>query len=173
VPPGLLVRGAGEQDVAGEAGNGIHCRVTSGRPCLLREHRDHRELHGRGALHVDGAAAPDVAVRDVGVERGVRPAFRWSGDHIEVGQQQERVATGAIAAQPGGHRAAARERLDDLRPKAGILEHAGDEAGGAQLAVASGRVGRVDRRNADQLAQDVDEVDVRRVPARLVDGGRG
>ena len=58
-------------------------------------------------LHVDGAAAVDVAVGDVGRERVVRPALGRGRDDVEVRQQEERLAAGAVAAQPGVDGAAA------------------------------------------------------------------
>jgi hypothetical protein len=90
-------------------------------------------------LHVDRAAAPDVAVGDVAAERVVGPLLRRRRDHVEVREQQQRLAAGAVAAQPGGDRAATGDREVDLGGDAGVLERVGDPPRGAELAV--GRVG--------------------------------
>ena len=75
------------------------------------EEPDDAELHRDHALHVDGAAAVDVAVDEIGRERVVGPAVRRRRDDVEMRQEQERLATGPIATQPGMDRSASRERL--------------------------------------------------------------
>ena len=57
----------------------------------------------------------DVAVGDVGGERVVGPALGRGGHDIEVREQQERVAAGAVAAQADVDGATAGDGLDDLR----------------------------------------------------------
>ena len=112
---GLLVGRAREQDVAAQAGDRVARRIEAGRAGLGDEPLDDAELHRDHVLHVDRAAAVDVAVGDVGRERVVGPALRRRRDDVEVRQQEERLAAGPVAAQPGVDRAAARHRLDDLR----------------------------------------------------------
>ena len=83
------------------------------RPAREQEHDQRLERHH--LLHVHRAATPDVAVGDVCGERVVRPAVGDARrDDVEVAQQQERVAAGAVATEPDGHVAAARRRFDDL-----------------------------------------------------------
>src|SRR5262245_16233473 len=55
------------------------------------------------------------------------------------------------------HRPSAWNRLNDLRAQPDILEDRGDVAGRSELAV-TGRRRRVDRRDADQVAQRFDEL---------------
>ena len=45
---------------------------------------------------------------------------------VEVAQEEQRLAAGAVAAQPGDDRAAARDELEDLGPETGVGERAGD-----------------------------------------------
>ncbi len=71
---GLLVGGAGEQDVASETGDRVAGRVETGRPRLRGEQPHDPELHGDHRLHVDGAAPVDVAVDELRRERVVAPA---------------------------------------------------------------------------------------------------
>ena len=140
-------------------------------PRLGGEQPDDPELHRDHRLHVDRAAAVDVAVGDVGRERIVAPALGRGRDDVEVRQQQERVAAGAVAAQPGVDGAASGDRLDDLGLEAGRGQDRGDPARRDELAV--GRVGRrrVDRRDPDEVAQGLDELVDGPGPARL-DGPR-
>ena len=74
-------------------------------------------------LHVDRAAAVDVAVGEVGRERVVGPALGRRRDDVEVREQQQRVAAGPVAAQADVDRAATGHGLDDLgreaRPRRG------------------------------------------------------
>ena len=72
---GLLVGGAGEQDVAAEAGDGVARGIEAGGPRpRAPAGRTTSVSSATICLHVHRAAAPDVAVGDVGGERVVRPA---------------------------------------------------------------------------------------------------
>src|SRR5262245_1638879 len=55
------------------------------------------------------------------------------------------------------HRPSAWNRLNDLRAQPDVLENRGDVAGRSKLAV-TGRRRRVDRRDADQVAERFDEL---------------
>ena len=138
---GLLVGGAREQDVAAQAGDRVAGRVQAGRARLGREPLDDAELQRDHALHVDRAAAVDVAVGEVGRERVVGPALGRRRHDVEVRQQQQRLAARPVAAQPDVDRAATGHGLDDLGPQARPRAGAGDVARRAQLAVGRGRVG--------------------------------
>ena len=116
---GLLVGRAREQDVAAQAGDRVASRVEAGRARLGRQQPDDAELHRDHRLHVDRAAAVDVAVGQVGRERVVAPALGRRGHDIEMGQQEQRLAARPVAAQAGVHGAATRLRLDDLGREAG------------------------------------------------------
>ena len=116
----LLVGGAGEQDVAAQARDRVAGGVEAGRARLAGEQPNHRQLHRDHRLHVDRAAPVDVAVGDVGRERIVAPAIGRGRDDVEVRQQEERLAAGAVAAEPGEHAASAGYGFDDIgsRPSA-------------------------------------------------------
>ncbi len=86
----LLVRGAREDDVAAQPGDGIERWVEAGRDRLPGQSEHDLQLHGRHALHVHGAASVDVAVGDLAAERIARPALRICGHHVQVGQQEQR-----------------------------------------------------------------------------------
>ena len=107
----------------------------------------------------------DVAAGDVGGERIVRPALRRRRDDVEVREQQDRLATGPVAAQPDVDRAATGHGLDDLGLQPFGRQLVGDVPRDDELLVRAGRVGRIDRGDADEVAQRRDE--------RLVGGGPG
>ena len=90
---GLLVGRAREEDVAPEAGDRVRCRIATGSTGLRDEPCEHAHLERDHALHVDGAAAVDIAVGDVRCERIVAPALGRAD--VEVGQEQQRIAAGA------------------------------------------------------------------------------
>ena len=163
---GFLVGGGREQDVARQAGDRIRCRVPAGGPRLRRQEPHDHELHRDEVLHVDRAPAPDLAVGEVRGERVVGPLLGRSGHDVEVGEEEQRLTAGPVAAEPGGHRAAAREGLVDLGRDAGIAERLGDPAGRPQLPVRRMDRWRVDRRNPDQVAKRLDELVARPRPGR-------
>ena len=155
-PAGLLVRGAGEQHVATKARDRVAGRVEAVVAGPVRQQSDDAELERHHALHVDGATPVDVAVGQVGRERIVRPALGWRRDHVEMGQEQERIPAGPVAAKAGVDRAAAGDRLDDLRCQARVPQEAGDVPGRDQLAVRGLGGRRVDRTDPDQVPEGLD-----------------
>ena len=172
---GLLVGGAGEQDVAPKSRDRVPRRVQAGRPGLARQQADDTELHRDHVLHVDRAAAVDVAVGDLGLEWIVAPAIGRRRHDVEVREQQERLAACAVAAQPHVDRPAPGHGLDDLRPETLGLEQARDVARRGKFLVRAIRGGRVDRRDPDEVAERRDERIVGRRPCRVVEpsGWRG
>ena len=134
-PAGLLVRRTGEQDVAAQAGDRVAGRVQAGRSRLGDEQLDHAELERDHVLHVDRAAAVHVAVRDLPGERVVGPAIGRGGHDVEMGQQQERLAAGAVATQPDVDRGTARDDLQQLRLEAEGGQAVGEVACDPRLAV--------------------------------------
>ena len=82
-------------------GTGSRGRVEARRPGLGGEQPDDAELHRDEVLHVDRAAAVDVAVGEVRGERVVGPALGRRRHDVEVREQQERLAAGPVAAQAG------------------------------------------------------------------------
>jgi hypothetical protein len=65
----------------------------------------HRQQHGVEVLHVDRAAAPQVAVLDLAGERVDRPVGGLRRDDVEVAVHEETVAAGGLVA-PARHDAA-------------------------------------------------------------------
>ena len=110
----FLVGGAGEQHVSSQARDRVPGGIAAGRARLGDQPLDDAELERDHALHVDRAAAVDVAVGDVGGEWVVRPAVGRCRHDVEVRQQEERFAAGAVAPQAGVDGAATRDGLDDL-----------------------------------------------------------
>ena len=94
------------------------------------------------------------------------PEVRGRGHDIEVGEQEQRLAAGAVTAKPGDDRAATRElvRLDDLARDARVAEVLRDVAGGEDLVA-----GRVDADDPDQVPEGLDQVVVGVLPRRLVE----
>ena len=156
-PARLLVCGTGEQDVAAETRDRVAGRVEPGGTGLGGQEPDDPDLHRDHRLHVDGAAAVDVAALDVGGERMVRPAFGRGRDDVEVRQQQERLAAAAVSAQSRVDGAATGFGFDDLRFEPDLDEKSGDPARHAELAVGCVGRRRVDRRDPDQIAEVIDE----------------
>ena len=109
-------------------GTGSDAGSRPAAPGLGREQPHDRQLHRDEVLHVDRAAAPDVAVGDVAGERVVGPPLRRRRHDVEMAEQQERLAAGPVAAEAGGHGAAARDGLEDLGDEAGVGERVGDPA---------------------------------------------
>ena len=164
---GLLVGRRREQDVAAQARNRVRGRVAPRRASLRGEEPDDPELHGDEVLHVHGSTAVHVAVRHVRPERVVRPLARRRHD-VEVAAKEQRAAARSVAVQPGDHRAAGGERLDDRRRHAGVVEDRADMAGGKDLVAR-----RVDRPQADEVAQVGDQPLVGPLPRRRLEARRG
>ncbi len=132
-------------------GDRVARRIEAGRARLGREQPHDAELHRDHRLHVDRAAAVDVAVDEVGRERVVGPALGRGRDDVEMREQQERLAAGAVAAQPGVDRATSRAPARRSRVR-GRLRRACVAMWRAATQLAVGRLGRrrVDRRDPDQ-----------------------
>ena len=96
-------------------GDRVSGRVAAGGAGGAGEAAHDLDLHRDHGLHVQRAAAPDVAVGQVAAERVVGPAVRLGRHDVEVRKEQQRVAATAVAADAGHDRAAAGERLDDRR----------------------------------------------------------
>ncbi len=116
----LLVGGAGEDDVAPQAGDGIARGIEAGRDRVAGEPEHDLQLHGRHALHVHGTAAVDVAVGDLARERVARPALGIGRHDVEVRQEEQRPAARAVAPEAGDDVAASGIRFQDDRLEASL-----------------------------------------------------
>ena len=138
--------------------------IAAGSPGLVGQESHDADLHRDHGLHVDRAAPPEVAIGDVGGEWLVGPPVGRCRDHVEMAEQQERSAAGPVAAKADVDGAAAGVRLEDLRGQAGSGQAVRDVARRAELAVRRRRVDRVDRRDADEVPEGLDQRLVRGVP---------
>ncbi len=129
----LLVGGAGEDDVASQAGDRVAGRIEACGGCLAREPKHDLQFHGRHALHVHGAATVDVAVGDLAREGVVRPSLRVGRHDIEVSQEEERAPARAVAPEACDDVAAAWIRLQHDRLEARSHKHLGQVARGQDL----------------------------------------
>ncbi len=120
-PARLLVREEGQHDVARGLAAGAHPLPYD------------REGHRVHVLHVDGAPAPDTAVRDLPGERVVRPVGRVGRDHVGVPVDEQGGPGGVLAldARDGG--SAALVRLEDLRLETDLGELLRHVLGGEPL----------------------------------------
>ena len=120
--------------------------------------RETREGHSPGCdlvLHVDGAAAEEIAVVvDDRVERWVRPVPGITRHDVGVAHECQ-GGSGATAAQPGDEVRPQRVARHDLALDPGRLEIVPEEHRSGRLA--AGRVGGVD---LDQGAAEVDDLAV-------------
>ena len=127
-------------------------------PGALELPRD-REHHADHVLHVDRAAAPDVAVLDGAGERVHAPVGGLGGHHVEVAVDQQRAAVRVGAGQPGEDVAAARcAGLDVLGLVADLLELLGDPVGALRLALGGLELTGVGGVEPDQRADEVDHL---------------
>jgi len=126
---GFLIGDAGEDEVALE------------RDALFLEPRDDQRAHDRHVLHVDGAAAPDVAVVDLAAKRRMLPALRLGLDDVEMRGQQERRLL-ARAFEPRDDVLPLGRLADQLRRKPASRQQVRQIFGGRRLV--AGRVGGVD-----------------------------
>jgi hypothetical protein len=106
------------------------------------------QQHGNAALHVQGAATPDVPLIDDAGKRRVPPvlAGRCYNVHMAVQEQRRR---GAAPGEPGDQVRPARRALKQRACDAGCGEQIADVADAGRLG--AGRVGRVE---ADQPLQE-------------------
>ena len=169
----LLVGGAREQDVPAQSRDRVGGGVAADRAGLRREHPDDGQLHREEVLHVDRATSPDVGVGDVPIEGPVGPQVGGRRDDVEMAEEEERVAAGAVATQPRDHRTTAGHQLEDFGLESGIGEGPGDPARGAGLAVRGIERRRVDRWDPDQRPECLDELSTRRFEDAVAERGRG
>ena len=136
VAAGLLVREHDEHEIAGELG-ALPLRTHEG----ADEHRD-------AGLHVECAAAPEIAVLEPALERRVDPVLACGRDDVDVPLKQERrrVAAGEAAdeVRPAGL------LLVELRLAARVLEVRAQELDARPFVA-----GRVRRVEPDQLLQEL------------------
>ena len=149
----LLVGRRAEDDVAAKAGDGVRGGIAAGLPGGPRQAAHDLHFHRHHRLHVDGAAAPDVAFRKVAAERVVGPAFRFGWHHVQVREEQQRLAAGAVAAEPRHDRTAAGKRLHDRRLDALVSEDAFEVTSREELVA-----GRVDGLNPDEGPDQFDQL---------------
>ena len=130
---GLFIRQHGDHHIARR------------RPAVAEEPERGQDHHGHAALHVDGAASPDVAVNDLAGEGRTRPGLAGRRDDVDVPLQQQRrrlPASGQPRHQVGPGIAGA----GDHRLQPGIAQQA------LQMGHAAGLVARrVGGVEADQL----------------------
>ena len=100
----------------------------------------------------------------------MRPALGRRGDDVEVRQEQQRVAAGAVAAEPRDHAAAAGRGLQDLGREAGRAQLGGDRWA-ASSSGPGGSGGLIDGIRIRACRQR-DELVVGPIPRRGVDAGR-
>ena len=124
----------------------LKCRATA---IIIADH----------VLHVDRAAAPDVAVLDRAGERVHAPVRRLGGHHVEVAVQQQRAAGRVGAREPGEHVAPARRaRLDVFGLVPDLFQLLGHPAGALGLALGGLGLAGVGGVEPDQLADEVDHL---------------
>jgi hypothetical protein len=149
---GLLVGDGGEDHIAPE------------RPSEPGQEPDDHGAHGDHVLHVDRAAAPDVAVGQLRRERRVTPPPGLGRDHVDVPVEQQRaLVPGLGGPEPHDQVGPARPALQHLR-----LEPVGPEPVGQERdtgGLVAGRVGGVE---PDQVAQQPDRGGALALPVDLV-----
>ena len=118
--------------------------------------RDHHPDH---VLHVDRAAAPDVAVLDRAGERMHAPVGRLGGHHVEVAVQHQGAALAVGALQSGEHVGPARRAgLDVFGRVADLLELLGHPAGAFGLTFGGLGLAGVGGVEADERADEIDHL---------------
>ena len=121
---------------------------------------DHREHHRVEVLHVDRAAAPQVAVALISPENGwTDHSSASAGHHVQVAVHQQRARGDGSA--PGNRattlaRPGALSRIVRLEADLGQLRR--DVLGGDPLARAGAPVAGVGGVDADQVAAEVDNL---------------
>ena len=126
----------------------------------------HREQHRVEVLHVDRAAAPDVAVLDLPGERVDLPVLGRGRYDVEVPVQQQRALAAGLSAPLRHQRRAAAVELEQLGLDPDLVEQPGDVLGGLALA-RPGLVAVVAGVDPDQVATQVDDL-AGRVVGRVV-----
>ena len=123
---------------------------TKAVPGEVLERGGHRR---RDVQHVDGAAAPDLAVDDLAAERVARPGVAVDRHDVGVAHEAQRRRVGIGAVDAGDERPPTRTGLEPLHGEAGAFEVRLQQVGVAGLAA---RVGRaiVDALVADERLQE-------------------
>ena len=141
---GLLVGEERQHDVAGWLAAGAHAFADDG------------ERHGVHVFHVDGAAAPDVAVvADLAGERMHGPVGGFCRDDVEVAVDQQGRPAAVLAFDAGDDRCALGLGLQDGRLDPDLGELPGDVFGRAALVTVSPAA--VDGFEAQQIAAQLDD----------------
>ena len=138
--------------VGGEAEHHLAVRGRIGRRAGAHDAEQHRVE----VLHVDRAAAPDLAVLDLAGERVDLPVRRLGGYDVEVAVEQQ--GRPAVATAPARHDVGPpRPALDDLGLDADLVEQRGDVLGRLALprTVVGAVVGRVD---PDEVLAQLDDL---------------
>jgi hypothetical protein len=149
---GLLIRRRAEDDVAAQAGDRIRGRIAAGRTRRAGEAAHDLDFHRHHRLHIDRAAAPDVAVGQIAGERVVGPAGRLRGHDVEMREKEQRVAASPVAVNASDYRTPAGERFHDRGPEPLIGEHLLQVSSGKDLVA-----GRVDGLDPNQRSQQLDQ----------------
>ena len=131
----LLVGEDAEDEIAGWADAFLSCA------------QEGRHEHCHASLHVERAAAPDLAFDESPLERGLRPLLPGGRDHVDVSLEEERRRTPLALESRDQVRPRGIPRVG-LRLDAGALELLAEEADAGGLVPR--RIGRVE---AEQLLQ--------------------
>ena len=163
---GLLVRRGGEQHVAPEAGDGVAGRIQAGGAGSAGEQPHDRRPRARPSASCRRRRGPRRSRRRRPRRTGRASSRRGGGrDDVEVGEQQQGLAAGPVAAEPDEDAAAARASgpaTSGSRPSARKT----DARCSATASSRPGRVRRVDRRDPDDRAEQLDELERARRPRR-------
>ena len=125
-------------------------------PTEMPGNDDHHADH---VLHVDRAAAPDIAVLDRAGERMHAPLGRLGGHHVKMPVDQQRAARAVRALEAGEHIAApGRAGLQVLDLVADVFQLGGDPVGAFGLALGGFQLAGVGGVEPDQPADNVDHV---------------
>ena len=147
----LLVRDGDEGEVAAQ------------RQLVAMVQQESDELHDAHPLHVERAAAPDVALAHLAAERVDGPVLALEGHDVGVVEQDQLLAARAVAGQRGDERGAAGRvrRLVEPVGDALAIEDRAVEVAGARLVA-----GRVDGVDADVGGEQLRRFLGQRVPVR-------
>ena len=143
---GLLVGGVGQHDVA--------VGFDAGAGPVAHQ----REGHGVHVLHVDRAAAPDVAVALLAGERVHAPLGRVGGDDVQVAVDQQGRPRAVAALDAGDQAGPPPLGLVDDRGDADLVELARHPLGGDPLAGARGGAPGVRRVDADEVREQLGDL---------------
>ena len=144
-------------------GDGDEGEVAAQRQLVAVVQQEGDELHDAHPLHVERAAAPDVAAAHLAAERIDGPVLALEGHDVGVVEQDQLLAARAVAGQRGDERGAAGRvrRLVELVGDALAIEDRAEELAGAGLVA-----GRVDGVDADVGGEQLRRFLGQRVPVR-------